>query len=216
MSKGIIDAMYWRLHSAYLRNQREEAAKFLSMLEEEAKDKPDGLLAEVGPVHLGRFRLIRERMRRGEYGRLYSGGSSAPDDAFPMAEEVDKQELEFCWDLVREPHALFSLMDVHPGAILVRELEMGEYGRCDFLVRDGRTWHVVEVKMGEAPFSVVAQIDKYRLAAELDMCMGLHDEVRAHVLAGGFGPYVASELSRLSVSMMRHKGDPDSLEKLAS
>ena len=66
--------------------------------------------------------------------------------------------------------------------------------------------------MGSAPADVVSQIDRYRLASELDMCMGLHDDVKAVVVAESFPHYVAVELSRLSVTMVTHDGSPQGLK----
>ena len=39
-SKGIIDAIYFRLHTSFLKNERDEAAMFLGMLLDE---KPDAV-----------------------------------------------------------------------------------------------------------------------------------------------------------------------------
>jgi hypothetical protein len=85
---------------------------------------------------------------------------------------------------------------------------------CDFLVREGRTHHVIEVKAGGTPSDVVSQIDRYRIGSELEMTMGLHDRVTATVIAERFSPYVAMELSRLSVRMVTHCGTPESLRLL--
>jgi hypothetical protein len=110
--------------------------------------------------------------------------------------------------------ALFKEAGIRDWASASHEHDFWEYGKCDFYIREGRIAHVVEVKMGEAPSSVVSQIDRYRLAAELDMCFGLHDEVMAVVMAEKFPPYVMTELSRLNVTMLLHRGTPDSIERV--
>ena len=43
------------------------------------------------------------------------------------------------------------------------------------------------------------------------MSMGMHDSVLASVVAEGFPTYVAAELSRMSVRMLLHRGDPSDL-----
>lgn len=210
----MLDAIYWRLHSSFLRNEREDARRFLAMLEDELGELPSKLASEIGPAQMERFRKIKDRVSRGEFGRLYGPGESVgPVYEAPRIRERSGPEKEFCRALLKERERLLGAMDMEFWADIVPEVDMDPFGRCDFVAREGRTVAVVEVKMGEAPTSVVSQIDKYRLAAELDMCIGTHDEVLAYVVAENFQPYVATELSRLSVNMILHKGSPRTLRK---
>jgi hypothetical protein len=207
MARGILDALYWRLHTAYLTNDRAGARRFLAMLADEEALLPGGLGEEVGVPHLLRYDRIRRGVESGGFPRLHGAGYEAPEGLAPaVPADPGVDERAFCSALVKERAALLGLLGASPAAIVASEVEMDPYGRCDLLLRDGRVLHVVEVKMGDAPTAVVSQIDKYRLAMELDMCAGLHDEVRAWVVAGGFPPYVACELSRAEVGMILHAG----------
>ena len=212
MSRGIVDALYWRLHSSYLRNQREDASKYLAMLEDETKGDHDLIFAEIGTRHMPRFYKMKDGVEDGSFPRLFGSGYETPpvvDYAIVNVNELPK-EREFCRQISCEP-ILRAIVGAQSESIIVLEVEMDEFGRCDIVIRDGRILHVIEVKMGEAPTDVPAQIDRYILAAELDMCLGLHDEVVAHVVAGKFPKYVATELSRRSVGMILHEGRPDRL-----
>jgi hypothetical protein len=213
MSRGILDALFWRLHTSYLLNDRTGSEKFLSLLVDEQINSSSSLRYEIGENNWTRYLKIKANIENGSFARLYGSGMGVPSDFFESC-EMEKGESEFHTELTSNPAALFSLIDVPMDAISVHELEMAEYGRCDFLFRHGKTVTVVEVKMGDAPTSVVSQIDKYRLGLELDMCLNLYDRVRGFVLAGGFGPYVASELSRVDVGMIVHRGKPDELRLL--
>jgi len=211
MKRGIIDAIYWKLHTSYLRNERKDADKFLGMLEDEGKKAP--IKEEIGPVHYARFELIQANISNGSYGRLYGYGFETPY-VDPLAnKERSGEEAEFHKRLIQKEgrQYLYDCLNIDFWSGMIHEVEMDPYGRCDFVICEGRTWHVVEVKMGEAKSSVVSQIDKYRLSAELDMSMGRHDKVNAVVVAESFSPYVAGELSRLSVQMVQHTGQPSSL-----
>jgi hypothetical protein len=210
MSKGTLDALFWRLHTSYLLNDRVGSDKYLSMLMDEQINSKSTLRYEIGEENYKRYLRIKANIENGSFIRLYGTGFSVPSESYETC-EVDKEEREFHLDLMHSPAALFSLIDVPMDAIMVHELELSDYGRCDFVLRHGRTVTAVEVKMGDSPTSVVSQIDKYRLGLELDMCLGLYDRVRAFVLAGSFGPYVASELSRVDVGMIVHHGTPEEL-----
>lgn len=211
--RGIHSAIYFKMHSAFLRNHRSQAVRLLAMLEDELSRKPDGLLLDTNQSHVDRFERIRDRIARGEFGRVYGYGSEAPQSTQAVL-PPSGVESEFHKKLMHKSgRPLFlEALGASPAATLVHEADMGEFGRCDFVARDGRSWYVVEVKMGSAPADVVSQIDRYRLASELDMCMGLHDDVKAVVVAESFPHYVAVELSRLSVTMVTHDGSPQGLK----
>lgn len=211
--KGDIGAIFWKLHTAFLKNNRERADFMLGLLEHEA-DEPE-LRRCLGDIHFERFSKIKENMIFGNYGRLHGGGYGTPVQISTSKPESDVKEAQFHLLLMSDRTTLMNRIGCSPKCNIVHELDMGPYGRCDMLIRDGRTWHVVEVKMGDATSSVVSQVDKYRVNLELQMCLGLHDEVKAHVVARAFPPYVASELSRLSVSMISHDGTAESLKAVS-
>lgn len=213
--KSAAHAIYWKLHSAFLRNERQKADLLLGMLEDESKRVM--LRDEIGAPHHARFLLIKDAIKSGTYARLYGSGSETPDVEGLTQSEYEGDEAEFHRKLMRSDarKLLFDCLGIDQSANYVHEVEMGPYGRCDFVIREGRIWHCVEVKMREAKHSVVSQIDKYRLAMELDMCMGLHDRVNAIVVAQSFSPYVATELSRLSVLMVKHDGTVESLRRIS-
>lgn len=213
MGREILDALFWRLHTSYLTNDRVASEKFLSLIVDEQINSSATLRYEIGERNYQRYLRIKSNIENGSFARLYGGGLNAPEPSLDPTES-EKGEREFHLELMQNPAALFSLIDVPKDAIVVHELELSEYGRCDFIFRHGKTITALEVKMGDAPTSVVSQIDKYRLGLELDMCLNLYDQVRAFVLAGGFGTYVASELSRVDVGMLVHRGDPSELRLL--
>lgn len=213
MKRGILDALYWRLHTSYLLNDRTSSEKFLAMLVDEHLASPSYLVDEIGPVNYARYLKIKTNVENGSFCRLYGGGQATPQPV-ECNYETGKEERQFHVDLMAQPAALFSLIEVPNDALVIHELDLSEYGRCDFVFRHGKVVTVVEVKMEDAPTSVVSQIDKYRLGLELDMCLNLYNTVRAFVLAAGFGPYVTSELSRVDVGMIVHQGKPNELRLL--
>lgn len=211
MDKGALGAIYWKLHASFLKNDRQTADKMLGMLMHEANNSDFTLSVGLGDIHFERFYKIRSGIRSGNYGRLYGQGIDAPQAPPILKKDLDINEREFHRIILSEKKSFLDCIGASRKASIVHEMEMDPYGRCDMLVRDGRVWHVVEVKIGEAPTAVVSQIDKYIIFAELQMCLGLHDEVKATVIAQTFPPYVTSELSRISVKMIEHKGTADSL-----
>lgn len=213
--RGAAHAIFWKLHTSFLKNEREKAASFLGMLEDEQAHGID-VKADIGPIHYARFEIIKENVKNGHFGRLYGYGMETPEIDPSGSTESNGKEDEFHRLLLSKEgrEKLFGCLDIEFYASVVHEVEMDPYGRCDFVVREGRTWHAIEVKMGEAKSAVVSQIDKYRLAMELDMNLGLHDRVEAVVVAENFSPYVAGELSRLSVRMLKHAGTIESLRKV--
>jgi len=212
--RTVAHAIYWKLHTAYLKNERKAADMFLGMLEDEGKSV--SILDEIGPIHYSRFELIQANVKNKSYGRLYGYGFETPYVDPVACKESSGEEAEFHQKLIMKEGRkhLYGCLGLKPETGMIHEVDMAPYGRCDFVIREGRTWYVVEVKMGEAKSAVVSQIDKYRLAAELDMNMGMHDSVVAVVVAETFTPYVAGELSRLSVLMIKHGGTPDSLTRV--
>ena len=210
-TRGILDALYWRLHACYLLNDRTKSEKFLSMLVDEQINGDEDLRPQIGERNYARYLAIKKNIENGSFARLYGDGSSAIIAEASVPKEKSKDERQFHKDLMASPEALFALLDIPKDALIVHELVMDEYGRCDFVFRHGKAVTALEVKIGEAPTSVVSQIDKYRLGLELDMCMNLYDEVRAFVLARSFGPYVSAELSRVGVGMILHEGRTDEL-----
>jgi hypothetical protein len=212
-SKGIIDAIYFRLHTTFLKNERDLAAMFLGMLEDE---KPEAVQAEIGPIHYKRLLHMKEEVHNGTFRRFRSGGEAMPEmNGILMERSRDEAAFHRLIMAKEGRRKLFDALGVEPSASLVHELEMEPFGRLDFLVREGRRWYAIEVKINEAKHDVVGQIDKYILSLSLDMCMGLHDEVKAAVLAGSFSPYAASELSRMGVTMLTHDGTVEGIRKLA-
>lgn len=213
MRKGILDAIYWRLHSAFLRNERAIATKMLAILSDEMGMYGEHLKAEIGEAHFARFLRIQEKMANGDFGRLHGPGAEATQEV-QVAATVDQAELDFCKELFRKRDILCEAIGCRRSATIVCEHDMGEYGRCDFYVRDGRTVKILEAKMGMASHALVSQIDKYRIAAELDMCVGTHDSVETYVLAGGYPKYVLDELARASVVVLAHDGKAESIRRI--
>jgi hypothetical protein len=201
--KGILDAIYWRLHTNYLLNEREEARKFLLMLEHE-EASGGSLLTEIGPVHYDRFLKMRDGITGNSWFRIYGNGETTPKSFESYESEISRKENDIHRALLsKEGRVLLeALLGISDDATYVHEQDLMDYGRCDILARDKRTVHVLEVKQGEAPSSVVSQIDKYRVAFELDMCLGLFDKVCAVVIAESFSKYVIAELARLDVKML--------------
>lgn len=213
-NRGIADAIFWKLHANYLRNNQEEARRFAGMLSEY---EPEKIREEIGEIHFKRYNVIQDNISRGLYGRIYFSGNTAPfiKTSYTPQEKTCKEK-EFCDILVSTEgrKKLSELLQFSQSFSILREFELGEFGRVDLLVRSDRKVFPVEVKMGEAPNSLVSQIDRYRLALELDMVWGLYDEVEAVVLAERFTPYEAIELSRLSVKMVEHNGTIASMKVL--
>lgn len=212
---GEIKTIFFKLHTAFLKNDRTRADHMLGLLLHECSDvvgcvDDDMLRIHLGP-HYDRFSKIRSRMAYGNYGRLYGMGISVPD-VVEAKSESDIDESVFHLALINKKKLMFDKLGISPNCGIAHELDIDPYGRCDMLVRDGRIWHIIEVKIGEAKSSVVSQVDKYILHFDLQMCLGLHDEVRACVIANSFSSYVATELSRLGVTMMSHDGTPESLK----
>ena len=212
MRRGIIDAIWWKLHTAFLKNERRTADLMLGMIEDEGKRS--SIKDELGPIHFSRFELIQTNIHNGSYGRLYGYGFDVPDLEPTFIKESTIEEADFHLKIISGRKILFDLMGIDKNSTMLHEIDLGPYGRCDFIIKEGRTHYVVEIKMGQAKHSVVSQIDKYRTATELDMCFGLHDKVNAIVIAESFSPYVASELSRLSVEMIKHDGTAEGLKRL--
>jgi hypothetical protein len=202
VKRGILDAIYWRLHTSYLLNEREEAKKLMLMLEHE-EAAGGKLLDEIGPVHYGRFLKIREGITSNSWFRIYGSGETTPRSFETYESTIEKKENDIHKALLsKEGKVLLeALLGISDEATYVHEQDLMDYGRCDILARDKRTVYILEVKQGETPFSVVSQIDKYRLAVELDLSLGLYDYVQAAVIAESFSKYVTAELSRLDVNM---------------
>lgn len=207
-------AIYWKLHAKYLTNQREEANRLLGML----SDYTDSQIEkEITEPHYRRFLKIRENISNKQYGRLYGAGYDAPVLPYFVAPiEKSCQEKEFCKKLFSKDGVdkLSSTLEIPQGLSLLSEVELGNYGRLDLLGKVARTVFAIEVKVGKAPNSLVSQIDRYRLALELDMTLGMYDEVKAYVVAEQFTNYEAIELSRLAVNMIEHAGTIESLRLL--
>jgi hypothetical protein len=208
--REVATAIFWKLHSAFLRNERDRAHVLLGMFGNEV-GKSD-LSTIIGP-HVKRYEWMRLSIESGTFARFHGEPCGVPTYHAPAAED-DQREADFNRTVVRERVKLFNCLGIQPKSGMLAEFEMGEFGRCDFVVREGRMWHAIESKIGEAGFASVAQIDKYRIALELDMCLGMYDRVEAAVLARGFSPYVSSELSRHGVRMVAHDGTLDRLRWL--
>jgi hypothetical protein len=186
------------------------------MLEDDIKKSSERALeAEIGEPHMQRFHKIRDRMSRGEFGRLYGDGSACPDFCGSHAPELELKEQEFHKLLVKHRDYLFYLLGTRRQAKMLHEVDLAPYGRCDFVVMDGRNCLVLEVKLTTASHSMVGQLDKYILAKELDMCLGRYDKVAGVAIATGFDPYVSSEFSRMGVKMIAHNGSPWSMACLS-
>lgn len=217
--RRVIHAIYWKLHTAYLRNNRREADRFLAMLLDESKGKDNSIQAEIGLPHFLRFNQIRTQIKAGRYGRLYGDGFETPPIAATYGTiQKSGDEREFCAKLSNRAgkDKIAVACGLTELSTMLTEVDLDEFGRVDFLIMEGRKQCAVEFKMGEAQHAVVAQIDKYRLGLEFDMCKGLYDEVLAAVAAEHFPLYVATELSRLSVMMLEHKGTIASIQPLRS
>ena len=215
--RGVLDSIFWKLHTSFLMNCRQDASHYLAMMEDELAGNPGELLAEIGPIQMLRYRRIADEVRSGAFRRLHGDGFSSPSVPFQYeTQEKTEDERAFQRKLYSSANkAVFLAVIGAPlDAVIVPELDMREFGRCDLAVYAGRRAWAVELKMGEAKSSAVSQIDKYRIGLELNMCLGLYDEVMAFVLAGSFPKYVHSELSRMGVVMVEHSGKADGLRVL--
>jgi hypothetical protein len=210
--RGEIHAIYWKMHTSYLKNNRDTAKLFFGMLSSYSDYE---ILNEIGLVHYNRFEIIRKNIENNMFGRLNGNGYTTPDDITTYKKEKTIKEKDFCKLLYSKTGSRFLAelvgADLNSYTIL-NEFELGDYGRLDFLIKSGRKVYAIEVKTGEAPSSLVSQIDKYRLALELSMNFGLYDEVQAFVVAEAFPVYVTGELSRLSIELIEHKGTLETLK----
>jgi len=206
MMKGMLDALFWRLHTSYLLNDRDASSRFLAMIEDETKGNLSLLSSEIG-VHIPRYMKIADEIKSNRFGSLH-GGFSTSSSSSEIYSEPTVAEKDFHRTLMSKEAlcSLYILLGIPTSAVVLHELDLGEYGRCDFVFRFNRKVVLIEVKMGEAPIYVSAQIEKYRIAEELDMCLGLYDEVKPYVMAESFGPYIVQKLSESGVEMIEHCG----------
>jgi len=214
MSKGLMDALYWRLHTTYLTNERQEACRYLEMLQDEIS-KGQSLIAEIGQIHYDRFKKIANGIKNKTFGRITGLGTDSVIDENVSFSEKNIQEKQFCEDILKEEKCLLNAVGCSPNAIITTEIDVQPYGRIDIRFAENRVVKILEVKAGKAHSSLVSQIDKYRVALELDFCLGLHDSVEAYVLASGYDKYVLSELTRVSVVVLLHNGTPESIKRIA-
>ena len=213
--RGVLDSIYWKLHTAFLRNERKEACHLLAILDNELAENQGSLVSEIGPIQMLRCRKIIEEVRSGTFRRLHGDGVSNPSIPFQYNTQEETEDEKAFQRKLFSPSGgktvFLAIIGAPADAVIVPEFDFMEFGRCDLVIYAGRKAWAVELKMGEAKSSVVAQIDKYRVGLELDMCLGLYDEVEAFVLARSFPKYVATELSRMGVVMVVHEGKTDSL-----
>lgn len=181
-------------------------------------DYPDTQIEkEITHTHFLRFLKIRDNILNNQFGRLYGNGYNVPELATVYAPiQKSCEEKEFCKKLSTKEgrEKLSSILSITQDFSLLSEFELGHYGRLDLLGKSVRTVFAIECKVGLAPNSLVSQIDRYRLALELNMNLGLYDEVKAYVVSERFTTYEAIELSRLSVNMIEHSGTIQSLKVL--
>lgn len=203
-------AIYWKLHTSYLKNNRKDVEKYTGMLSEYPDEQ---IRKEITEVHFDRLIKIRDNITRGIYGRLHGDSFTTPITTTIVNKERSGLEKEFCNQLVTSlaQRKLAELMHIQGKFGVCREYDLSPYGRLDFLFREGRRLCALEVKMGKAPNSLVSQIDRYKIALELEMCKGLVDRVDAYVLAESYTQYEMSELSRMGIRMMEHRGTVESL-----
>jgi len=210
MGNGIMDGIYWRLHTSYLRNNHEKAKHFAALMDVEHAAGGD-LLGEIGEAQHARYVRIRDNMARGDWMRLCRPGYSSPSSPGGEGKKKEKTQAEkdICQTLKERSKELMHVAGLSDKATMHSESEMAPYGRCDFvsLDRPGRTTAAIEVKAGEAPSSVISQVDKYMLCLELDMIRQSHDNVVGFVVAESFSWFVSSELSRSGVGMIQFRGD---------
>lgn len=211
--RGKAHAIYWRLHTAYLRNYQETAEKFLGMLEDECKSI--SLENEIGKIHYERFLLISHNIKHKLYIPLWNGGTA--ENFKPMSFQEGEpigEEKEFHKLLLADRLLLYDVIGASKTSSIMHEIDVNPYGRIDFIVKDGRIWYVVEVKMGEVGHHVTSQIAQYRIAMEMTMNLGLHDIVKAAVVAPAFNTFAQGELTRNGVLLIGHSGTPESLCRL--
>lgn len=214
MRKGILDALYWRLHAFYLRNERKDAIKALILLDDEISNG-GSLLSEIGPIHFERFKTISSRVKDNSFARITGDGVDATF-LEPLKQDIENTpEKEFCKTILKEKTHIYNAVGVSSKAIITTEVDVDPYGRIDIRFVENRVVKILEVKTKEAESSLVSQIDKYRVAIELDMCLGLYDQVEAYVLANAYNKYMISELTRASVVVLTHTGTPESIRRIA-
>lgn len=213
MKKGLLDALYWRLHTFYLMNERKEAIQSLIMIEDELS-KGKSILAEIGSIHFERFKAISSRIKDKSFSRLVGQGSDVAivEEISPEPQTIS--EKEFCEAILREKTHIYQAVGASPNSIITTEVDVSPYGRIDIKFVENRVVKILEVKMGESTTSLVSQIDKYRVACELEMNLGLYDYVEAYVLANSYGKFVLSELTRSSVVILTHTGTPESVRRI--
>ncbi len=214
--RGILHAIYFKLNAAFLKNQRELATKYLSMLQYELNINPHCLETELTAPHIERFNKIREKIKSGEFGHIYSSSYSASINFNDNNQKVVKSgdEIEFCKKLIENKKQFLEKLGINDCERIGREIEFGDYGRADFIAECGRQRTVIECKMGQAKEAVISQVQKYITYLELKMCYGLWDKINPIVLAEDFTDYVKSELSRMGVKMFFHKGTIDSISEV--
>ena len=65
--RGVIDALFWKLHTSYLKNNHKDAKYFLENLN--SYDNKS-ILNEIGEIHFERFTKIRKNIDNSNFQRL--------------------------------------------------------------------------------------------------------------------------------------------------
>lgn len=208
MSKGIVDALYYRLYNAILLGESQDAKLNLELLREEYLQNSDNFSLLQEDDRFDNLRQLANLVDNGLVVRNINYSSNTSETQ--TAEKDDKQaetEVELIKLIFTNEKNLRNLRDclnVSESFRLENIQHPTKFGRIDVLAFENETVYAIEIKKSEARYSVISQIEKYVLDLKLKLILKMWKRVVGVVIANGYVDQVVKELVKSGVVAIKY------------
>jgi RecB family endonuclease NucS len=206
MTPGDVELLYYHLNSAVLLGNRDTAKMYLEMLRAEFNENETA------------FDVLRQE---GLWDNLIKLGNAVDqgltiknfnftdnsDDAEITEKDEDRSidEKSLVKLICENVESLRTLLKTDEKLYVHNIEQPTQYGRIDIVLMGGDTAYLVEVKKGDARYSVISQIDKYMLDYNLKLILKLWKKVVGVVIANAYIGRVINELVGLNVIPIKYR-----------
>jgi RecB family endonuclease NucS len=207
MTPADIELLYYDLNNSVLLGNSENAKMYLTMLREEYEidsNAFDVLIKDGRWLHL---RQLSQSVDEGLVIKNYD----FKDDCEDVVENVERDEsqskdqLSLVKLICSHLDLLRSLLGASENLCTYNIEQPTQSGNIDIVFQDNDTMYLVEVKKGDARYSVISQIDKYVLDYNLRLILKLYKKVVGVVIANGYIGRVTRELVKIGVIPIKYR-----------
>ena len=211
MSQGDIEVLFYNLNNAVLLGNSGSAKMYLSMLREEYDKDPQSFDFLTNDNRWNELRQLGNAVDNGLIVKNFNYKDNANTVDKANEEETRIEDERKLVKIICQQYisTLKDILKTTDSLYLYNVEQPTQYGRVDIVLQDNDVVYLIEVKKGDARYSVISQIDKYLMDYNLKLIYKFWKKVIGVTIAGSYIGGVSRELIKFGVIPIKYKVNDD-------